>query len=305
MSNVIINTNLIKKINSFLKNANSLKYLDPNIFETIDKYKEINNITYNEYFLEYIANLPKLDFENVVKISREVYQLYGKEQEFDKILEKMISHYSIGNGSLNPNDKNNVAMSSEDEILLSGTYYDVVLLCHEIGHKLKYDNLMQPPDIIMARFLLEAPSIVFEFAASDYVRDNYGVDINAEELRKIHVLSSQRYDSIKNNAFLVVIKLLKERKFGIINLYRNFIKDPMIIEYLSGLFSSIENLVAEGIEDYSYDVGYILGRYINNSDNKIELLNTLLKYEYKGLDTPFTINEDFIKDIFECQKYTK
>ena len=305
MSNVIISTNLIKKINSFLKNANSLKYLDPNIFETIDKYKEINNITYNEYFLEYIANLPKLDFESAVKISREVYQLYGKEQEFDKILEKMISHYSIGNGSLNPNDKNNVFMSSEDEILLSGTYYDVVLLCHEIGHKLKYDNLMQPPDIIMASFLLEAPSIVFEFAASDYVRDNYGVDINAEELRKIHVLSSQRYNSIKNNAFLVVIKLLKERKFGIINLYRNFIEDPMITEYLSGLFSSIENLVVEGIEDYSYDIGYILGRYINNSDNKIELLNTLLKYEYKGLDTPFTINDDFIKDIFECQKYTK
>ena len=35
MDKSIININLLKKIASFLKKTNSLKYLDPNIFETI------------------------------------------------------------------------------------------------------------------------------------------------------------------------------------------------------------------------------------------------------------------------------
>ena len=39
MDNSIINVDLLKKILSFLKKNNSLKHLDPNIFENIDRYK--------------------------------------------------------------------------------------------------------------------------------------------------------------------------------------------------------------------------------------------------------------------------
>ena len=304
MNNVILNTDLIKKINSFLKRANSLKYLDPNVFETIDGYKEISDIDFNNYYLECIANLPRLDFESAVKISREVYQLYGKEQEFDSILERMINNYSIDNGSLNPEDDNCITKASESRILLSGTYYDVVLLCHEIGHKLRYDNSMSPSDI-MDSFLFETPSITLEFAASDYVRDNYGVDINAEELRKTHIMSSKRESSIESDVFSTVIRLLKERKLGTINLYRELIKDPMVVEYLSRQGSSIEECVDEGMSAYSYDIGYILGSYANRSENKTEILNTLLKYKDKGINMPFTINGEIIQSALETQKYTR
>lgn len=79
MDNSIINVDLLKKILSFLKKNNSLRYLDPNIFERIDRNKEFNDIPFTDYYLEYIKNLPRLDFETTVKISREVYQQYGKE----------------------------------------------------------------------------------------------------------------------------------------------------------------------------------------------------------------------------------
>ena len=85
MDNSIINVDLLKKILAFMKKTNSLKHLDPNIFETIDSHKEINDMPFTDYYLEYIKNLPSLDSENVVKISREVYQQYGKENDFNRI----------------------------------------------------------------------------------------------------------------------------------------------------------------------------------------------------------------------------
>ena len=304
MNNIIINRNLIKKISSFLKKANSLKYLNPNIFETIDGYKEIDYMSFNDYYLDYIANLPRLDFENAAKISREVYQLYGKEKEFDRILEKLINNYNIDTGSLNKDDDNCITKASESRVLLSGTYYDVVLLCHEIGHKLRYDDSMNPSDI-MDSFLFETPSIILEFAASGYLRDNYGIDINAEQLRKTHVLSMRRENNIEKNIFLTVIKLLKERKLSIINLYKEFSKDTNIVEYLNRQGSSIETCVDEGMSAYSYDIGYILGNYTNSSDNKIEILNMFLKYKDNGINMPFTIEEEIIKEALGYQKYTK
>ncbi len=300
----MIKTDLIKKISSFLKKANSLKFINPCLFETIDKYKEINNIDFNNYYLEYIAGLPKLDFETAVKISREVYKLYGKEQDFDRILERLVGNYSINIGSLNPSDENCITKATESNVLLSGTYYDVVLICHEIGHKLRCDNSMISADI-MDSFLFETPSIIMEFAASNYLRDHYEININADELRKMHILSIKRDSSVESNIFLIVIRLLKERELTTINLYKEFIKAPAIIEYFSRQGSSIESCIDEGMSAYSYDIGYILGHYTNINDNKIEILNTLLKYKDKGLNMPFTIDEEIIKNALGTQQYTK
>lgn len=304
MDNSIINVELLKKIISFLKQTNSLKYLDPSIFEIIDGNKEINDMPFTDYYLEYIKNLPKLDYESVVKISREVYQIYGKEKEFDSILERLISNYSIDTGSLNKDDDNCITKASESRVLLSGTCYDVVLLCHEIGHKLRYDNSMNSSDI-MDSFFFETPPIIFELAASNHLRDNYGIDINANELRKAHILSTTRENGIENNIFSVVINLLKKRKLSAVNLYKEFIKNTDIVEYLNRQGSSIEACVDEGISAYSYDIGYILGNYINNGDNKIEYLNMILKYKDKGINMPFTIEEGIIKESLGNQKYTK
>lgn len=300
MDNSIINIGLIKKINSFLKRTNSLRYLDPNIFENIDESKEVNDMPFTDYYLEYINSLPRLDFENVVKISREIYQLYGKEKDFDNILEKLVSSYSISEGSLNKDDDNCITKASESRVLLSGTCYDVVLLCHEIGHKLRFDNSKSTSDI-MDSFLFETPSIILELSANDYLRDNYGVDIKADELRKAHILSTKRENGVENNIFQIIISLLKERKLNAINLYKEFNRDMNIVEYLNKQGSSIEDCIDEGISAYSYDIGYILGTYINNSDNRIEFLNMLLKYKDKGIDMPFTIEEGIIKTTLESQ----
>lgn len=94
-------------------------------------------------------------------------------------------------------------------MLLSGTCYDVVLLCHEIGHKLSYDNSMNSSNI-MDSFFFEAPPIIFELTASNHLRDNYGIDINADELRKAHILSITSENGVENNIFSVVINLLKK-----------------------------------------------------------------------------------------------
>lgn len=304
MDKSIININLLKKIASFLKKTNSLKYLVPNIFETIDGNKEINDISFNDYYLEYISNLPKLDYESVVKISREVYQQYGKEQEFDRILERLINNYSIDTGSLNKDDDNCITKASESMVLLSGTCYDVVLLCHEIGHKLRYDNSINLSDI-MDTFFFETPSIIFELAASNHLRDNYGIDINAGVLRKAHILGTTRENDIESDIFSVVINLLKERKISAVNLYKEFIKNTDIVEYLNRQGSSIESCVDEGISAYSYDIGYILGNYINNDDNKIEYPNIILKYKDNGINMPFIIEEGIIKESLGNQKYAK
>lgn len=255
---------------------------------------------FTDYYLEYISNLPKLDYESVIKISREVYQLYGKEKEYDSILEKLISNYSIDTGSLNKEDDNCITKASEGRVLLSGTCYDVVLLCHEIGHKLRHSNSMNISDI-MDSFFFETPSIIFELAASNHLRDKYGIDINAGELRKAHILSTTR----ENNIFSIVIDLLKERKLSAVNLYKEFVKNKDIVEYFNRQGSSIESCVDEGISAYSYDIGYILGNYINNGDNKREYLDMILKYKDNGINMPFTIEEGIIIESLGNQKYTK
>lgn len=297
MNNTIINTDLLKKVILFLKKSNSLNYLDPNIFKNIDEHKEIIDMPFTDYYLEYIKNLPRLDFETVVRISREVYQQYGKEQEFDIILEGLRSNYGIDVGSLNKDDDNCITKASESRVLLSGTYYDVILLCHEIGHKLRDDNSLSSslnPNNVMDTFFFETPSIVFELAANNHLRDNYGVDIRADELRKAHVLSMTRENGIEHDVFSIVINLLKERKLSAVNLYIEFIKNPTVVEHLNRQGSSIESCIEEGMSAYSYDIGYILGNYINNSEGKVENLNTLLNYKDNGITMPFTIDESII-----------
>lgn len=304
MDNSIINVGLLKQIHSFLKDCDSLRYLDPNIFDNIDKSKGNNNVSFVEYYLEYINSLPKLDFESVVKISREVYQLYGKEKEFDRILENLKSSYSIDKGTLNKDDDNCITKASESRVLLSGTCYDVVLLCHEIGHKLRFDGFKNSPDI-MDSFFFETPSIILEFTASDYLRDNYGIDIKADELRKAHILSIKRENCIENNIFQIVISLLKEKRLNIINLYKEFIKNSDIVEYFNKQGSSIKDCIDEGMTGYSYDIGYILGEYVNNSNNRVELLNMLLKYKDNGINMPFTIEEEIVKAALGNPKHIK
>ena len=303
MDNIIINSNLTKKIFSFLKRVKSLTFLDLNIFEAIDKYKEINDIDFNNYYLEYVSNLPELDFESAVKISREVYKMYSKEQEFDEILKKLVDSNCISSGSLNPDEDNCIAKAHESRILLSGTYYDVVLLCHEIGHKMRY-IFMNNPDI-MDYFFFETPPIIFELAANDYLRDNYGVDIRADEARKIHVLSIKRKKEVEYNIFLVIMRLLKEKRLTTVNLYNEFIKEPEITEYLCKQGHSIEDSLDEVFFNYSYDIGYILGSYTNKSDNKINLLNEFLKYKDNGINAPFTIDDTIIKSTLKTYKYSK
>lgn len=304
MDNSIINVDLLKKILSFLKKNNSLRYLDPNIFERIDRNKEFNDIPFTDYYLEYIKNLPRLDFETTVKISREVYQQYGKENDFDRILEGLRSNCGIDIGSLNKDDDNCITKASESRVLLSGTCYDVVLLCHEIGHKLRFDNSKKSTDI-MDSFFFETPSIILEFTANDYLRDNYGIDIKADELRKVHILSIKRENGIENNIFQIVMSLLEGKRLNIINLYKEFIKNSDIVEYFNKQGSSIKDCIDEGMTGYSYDIGYILGEYVNNSDNRVELLNMLLKYKDNGINMPFTIEEENVKAILGNQKHIK
>lgn len=305
MNHTIINTDLLKKILSFLKKNKSLKYLDPNIFENIDKNKEISDISFDDYFLEYIKNVPRLDFETVVKISREVYQQYGKENDFDKILERLRRNYGIDTGSFHRDDDNCIAKASENRVLLSGTYYDVVLLCHEIGHKLRNSNFLNSPfhlHDIMDTFFFETPSIVLELAANDHLRDHYGIDIRANELRKVHISSISRETHIESYVFSIVMDLLKKRKLNAFNLYMELMKNPTVVAYLNRQDTSIEHCVEEGIFDYSYDIGYILGNYINNSDGKVEKLNTILKYKDYGITMPFIINESIIKETLKNQE---
>ena len=56
---------------------------------------------------------------------------------------------------------------------------------------------------------------------------------------------------------------------------------------------------------YSYDIGYILGEYVNNSDNRVELLNMLLKYKDNGINMPFTIEEEIVKATLGNPKHIK
>ena len=290
-----MNEQVLEKINSFLEKSASLNFLDTNIFDMINEHKEINEIPFGDYYLEYVSSLPKLDFENVVKISREVFQLYGKENEFDSILERLKTGYYIDVGSLNKNDNNCILNATESRILLSGTCYDVVMLCHEIGHKLKYDSSISEYDSITDSFFFETPSIMLELSANDYLRDVYNVDINAGKLRKTHISSSVREENMETYIFNVIMNLKKSGNLNSSELYKKLMQNDNVINYLDSPNTSIENCVSEGLESYSYDIGYILGNYANACDNKLELLNLFLQLKDKGLNTPFTIDENMIE----------
>lgn len=154
----------------------------------------------------------------------------------------------------------------------------------------------------MNTFFFETPSIVFELAANNHLRNNYGVDIRADELEKTHILSTSRETSVENNVFSTVMNLLKERKLSAVNLYIEFIKNLTVVEHLNRQGSSIESCIEEGMSSYSYDIGYILGNYMNNSEGKVENLNSLLKYKDNGITMPFTIDESIIKGTLGSQE---
>lgn len=291
-----MNEQVLEKINLFFEKSSSLNFLDPNIFDMINEHKEVNEIPFGDYYLEYISSLPKLDFDNTVKISREIFQMYGKETEFDSILERLKTGYYIDMGSLDKNDNNCVLNATESRILLSGTCYDVIMLCHEIGHKLKYDNSINEYDSITDSFLFETPSIILELSANDYLKDVYDVDINAGEFRKAHISSSVREENMETYIFNVIMNLKKAGKLNSSELYSELMKNSNVINYLNSPNATIENCVSEGLESYSYDIGYILGNYANACDNKTELLNWFLQLKNKGLNTPFTIDENMIEE---------
>ena len=92
---------------------------------------------------------------------------------------------------------------------------------------------------------------------------------------------------------------------NIISLYKEFSKDKEIVEYLDREDTNIKNCMDEGVSEYSYDIGYILGSYVNSSDNKIDILNMLLKYKDKGISTSFGLDEEIIKSTLKSEKYTK
>lgn len=295
-----MNKIILEKINLFLENSVSLKYLDPNIFDMINEYKVINEISFGDYYLEYISSLPKLDFENAVKISREVYQLFGKENEFDNILKRLKNDCYISMGSLDKNDNDCILKATESRMLLSGTYYDVILLCHEIGHKLRYDDSVNLYDNISESLFFETPSVMLELAANDYLRDVYNINIKADEVRKAHIFGLPKEDNIDNQIFNIIMNLKKLDNF---ELYNELMKNDSIINYLNGSNVSILECVSEAIEEYSYDIGYILGNYANTCDNKRELLNLFLKFKNKGLSTLFTIDENIIIESLKNSRF--
>ncbi len=50
------------------------------------------------------------------------------------------------------------------------------------------------------------------------------------------------------------------------------------------------------MSNYSYIIGYILGEYIRNSNNRSEILNMVLNYKDNGINAPFTIDPRVINE---------
>ena len=48
-----------------------------------------------------------------------------------------------------------------------------------------------------------------------------------------------------------------------------------------------------------------MGEYVNNSDNRVELLNMLLMYKDNGIDSPFNIEEELINTALKTEEFTK
>ena len=304
----MIDKDLINKVIAFFKNSKSLKYLDPNIFISIDKYKEenkdieMNDLAFTEYYLKYIESLPKLSLEDTINISREVYRTYGKEKEFNSILNELTSQNKISLGSLNMIYDDCIVKAKENNILLSGTYYDVILLCHEVGHKLTY-NSSKSSDDIMNTVLSETPSIVLELAANNYLKEKYNIDLKADNIRKMHILNTSKQQDPETKIFDIIMDLIKSKKINIINLYKNLNKDKEIMDFLHLYNMSIEDCFQRVYQNYySYIMGYIISNDVNISKNKIKLLDMLLFFKDNGLKGLFSINENSIKKALENEK---
>ena len=146
-------------------------------------------------------------------------------------------------------------------------------------------------------------TIINRGIANTRLRDFYDVDLKADELRKAHILSSTRENNIDTFIFDSIINLKKYEKLDASNLYNVLLQNESVINYLNGPNTSIESSVSEGLESYSYDIGYILGNYANSCDNKSELLNWILQIKSNGLKKPFTIDENIIADTLENHRF--
>ena len=288
---IAIDRKVSKKIYDFTEENKSFKYLNTSLFENIDKYKEQINIDFTDYYIDRIKNLPKLSFDNVVNISKEVYKLYDKEKEFDEILNKMLTDKKIFTGTLDKTKSNCITNSNQSKIFLSGTYYDVILLCHEIGHYLKKSNEFNSS--VFNELFFEVPSVTLELAADKLLKDKYKVKIDADKIRMMHIFSIKREPSIEREKHYkkdYIPTLVSGRLFQRLN------KNPYFTEYLKKDNFSLGKCISEQISEYDYDIAYILGKYIINSKIKNELLDSILRYMDTNVTNIFSLDSEIIKN---------
>lgn len=301
---IAIDRKVSKKIYDFTSENKSFKYLNTSLFENIDKYKEQINIDFTDYYIDRIKNLPKLSFDNVVNISKEVYKLYDKEKEFDEILNKMLTDKKIFTGTLDKTKSNCITNSTQSKIFLSGTYYDVILLCHEIGHYLKTSDEFN--NTIFNELFFEVPSVTLELEADKLLKDKYKVEIGAEKIRMMYIFSIKREPSIERDMFLNIMEALqppgKNYKKNYIptlesgRLFQRLNKNPYFMEYLRKDNFSLGKCISEQISKYDYDIAYILGKYIINSKIKNELLDSILRYMDTNVTNIFSLDSEIIKN---------
>ena len=301
---IAIDRKVSKKIYDFTEENKSFKYLNTSLFENIDKYKEQIDIDFTDYCIDCIKNLPKLSFDNVVNISKEVYKLYDKEKEFDEILNKLLTDKKIFTGTFDKNELNCITNSTQSKIFLSGTYYDVILLCHEIGHYLKKSNEFNSS--VFNELFFEVPSVTLELAADKLLKDKYKVKIDADKIRMMHIFSIKREPSIERDMFLNIMEALqppgKNYKKNYIptlesgRLFQRLNKNPYFMEYLRKDNFSLGKCISEQISKYDYDIAYILGKYIINSKIKNELLDSILRYMDTNVTNIFSLDSEIIKN---------
>lgn len=301
---IAIDRKVSKKIYDFTEENKSFKYLNTSLFENIDKYKEQIDIDFTDYYIDRIKNLPKLSINNAVNISREVYKLYDKEKEFDEILNKLLTDKKIFTGTFDKNELNCITNSTQSKIFLSGTYYDVILLCHEIGHYLKKSNEFNSS--VFNELFFEVPSVTLELEADKLLKDKYKVKIDADKIRMMHIFSIKREPSIERDIFLNIMEALKppgkNYKKNYIptlesgRLFKRLNKNPYFIEYLRKDNFSLGKCISEQISKYDYDIAYILGKYIINSKIKKELLDSILRYMNTNVTNIFSLDSEIIKN---------
>lgn len=301
---IAIDRKVSKKIYDFTEENKSFKYLNTSLFENIDKYKEQIDIDFTDYYIDRIKNLPKLSFDNVVNISKEVYKLYDKEKEFDEILNKLLTDKKIFTGTFDKNELNCITNSTQSKIFLSGTYYDVILLCHEIGHYLKISDEFNSS--VFNELFFEVPSVTLELEADKLLKDKYKVKIDADKIRMMHIFSIKREPSIERDMFLNIMEALqppgKNYKKNYIptlesgRLFQRLNKNPYFMEYLRKDNFSLGKCISEQISKYDYDIAYILGKYIINSKIKNELLDSILRYMDTNVTNIFSLDSEIIKN---------